>query len=66
MTATTSNGMIWSWDLAIADSARPTMADATVVAAMTTKSSRVGLPSNTAPWVGAPLPRMVIAVTIED
>ena len=66
MIATTSSGMICSLDFASADSARPTMAAATVVAAMVTNSSRVALPSTVAPWVGPPLPMIVIAVTIAD
>ena len=69
MTATTSSGMICSADLASADSARPTIAEATVVDAMSTNNSRLRLPI-TAPLSTAPgphpLPRIAIEVTIAD
>ena len=42
------------------------MADATVVAAITTNRSRVGLPRPTEPCVGTPLPQIVMAVTMAD
>src|ERR1700682_2451530 len=66
MIATTSRGMICSLDLATADNANPSIADATQAEAMSTNSSRLGLPSATAPWVGAPLPTTTMAVTIAD
>src|SRR3984957_4664013 len=66
MTATTSRGMIWSLDLATADSAKPSMAEATVVNATSTNSSRPGLPIAAAPRVGPPLPSSAITVTIAD
>ncbi|COZ56209.1 Uncharacterised protein [Mycobacterium tuberculosis] len=49
MTATTSRGMICSLDLAIADSANPSIAEATQVTATSTNSSRSGLLNATAP-----------------
>src|SRR6201992_418356 len=49
MTATTSSGMIWSLDLATADNANPSIAEATDVAATSTNSSRPGLPNAAAP-----------------
>src|ERR1700694_919286 len=66
MIATTSSGMICSLDLATADSANPSIAEATQAEAMSTNSSRLGLPSATAPWVGPPLPNTTMAVTIAD
>ena len=70
MIATTSSGMICSLDLASAESARPTIAAATQLAAMSTNSSRLRLPRITAPLSTAPgphpLPNMVMAVTIPD
>src|SRR6516165_10276180 len=49
MTATTSSGMICSLDLAMDDNTNPSIAEATVVIAMSTNSSRLGLPNATAP-----------------
>ena len=49
ITATTSRGMICSLDLAMAQSADPSIAEATQVAATSTNSSKPGLPSATAP-----------------
>src|SRR5690349_25075660 len=66
MTATTSNGMICSLDLATADRASPSMADATHVSATSANSSRPGLPNATAPWVGAPFPSTAMMLTIAD
>ncbi len=58
--------MICSLDLATADSASPSMAEATHVSATSTNNSRPGLPNATAPWVGAPLPSTAMMVTIAD
>src|ERR1700756_320556 len=66
MIATTSSGMICSLDLANADSARPTIAAATHVAAMSTNNSNVGFPSATAPRLGEPLAATAIAIAIAD
>ncbi len=69
MIAITSSGMICSFDLASAESAKPTIAAATQQAAMSTYSSRVRL-GITAPLVTAPgphfLPHMLMATTIAD
>src|SRR5689334_13779461 len=51
ITATTSNGMICSFDLAIDDNTNPSIAEATVVIATSTNSSRFGMPNATAPCV---------------
>src|ERR1700757_3625880 len=66
MTATTSSGMICSLDFAMDDNTKPSIAEATVVMAMSTNSSRLGMPNATAPWVGPPLPTIAIATTIAD
>src|ERR1700760_2092144 len=60
MTATTSKGMICSLDLATADNAKPSIAEATHVDATSTNNSTAGFPNATAPWVGAPLPSTVM------
>lgn len=56
MTATTSSGMNCSFDLATADNASLSIAEATQVKATSANSFRPGLPNTTAPWVGPPLP----------
>nr|VTP04372.1 hypothetical protein BIN_B_04429 [Mycobacterium kansasii] len=66
ITATTSSGMICSLDLAIADNASPSIAEATQVNATSANSSRPGLPNATAPCVGPPLPISTMIVTIAD
>ena len=66
ITATTNSGMICSFDLAMADSASPSIAEATHVNATSANSSRPGLPRATAPWVGPPLPISTMTVTIAD
>ncbi|CNN21648.1 Uncharacterised protein [Mycobacterium tuberculosis] len=58
--------MICSLDRASDDNNNPSIAEATVVAAMSTKSSNSGWPSATAPRVGPPLPRIAMTVTIAD
>src|ERR1700731_205391 len=67
MIATTSSGMICSFDLASAESAKPTVAAATQATATSMNSSTVGL-GNIAPLVTDPLPHplptTLIAVTI--
>ena len=50
----------------IASNTSPSIAEATVVAAMSTNNSRAGLPSMTAPLVGPGLPSSAITVTIAD
>ena len=69
MIATTSSGMICSAERASADRARPTIAAATVVNAMSTNNSRlrlpITLPASTAPGPH-PLPMIAMAVTIAD
>src|SRR4029077_125661 len=68
ITATTSSGIICSFDLASADSARPTIAATTQVAAMSMYSSRVRFIA--APVVTAPgphfFPRTAMTTTIAD
>src|SRR5262249_30102063 len=61
---TTSSGMICSLERASDDSSRPSIAAATQVAATTTNSSIVALPSSTAGRVGVPLPSTTMAVAI--
>src|SRR6478736_9719514 len=69
MIAITSSGMICSFDLASADSARPTIAAPTQHAATSTYNSRDRL-GITAPLVTAPgpqpFPQMLIATTMPD
>src|ERR1700728_1217664 len=64
MIDTTSIGMIWSCDWASADSAMPSSAAPTQVAATVTNSSRLTLPSSTAFEIGVPQPITEIAVAI--
>src|SRR3954471_20498473 len=66
MTATTSNGMICSLVFATDDNTNPSIAEATVVAAMSAYNSSGALPSSTAPLVGPPLPISAITVTMPD
>ena len=58
--------MIWPWERASAESARPSRAEATHVAAISANNSTVALGSTTAPWVGAPLPQITITTKIAD
>src|SRR5579884_2683546 len=64
MIDTTSSGMICSLELARADSSRPSIADATQVAATVRKSENVALPKKGGCAVGAPLPSRTMAVAI--